>query len=422
MLMEPIPFHKPLIGAEEEEAVLRVLRSGWLTTGKEALLFEEEFRDFLTRDIPTKGADKSTDTEAPESGAAQNKPALFCLAVNSATSGLHLALEALGVGPGDAVFVPSYTFTATAEVVRYLGAEAVFVDIAPDSFNISAQTLEAAILRFKNSTRAREGSGGSPGGLKPKAVIPVHIGGLPCDMEAINSAAKKHGLAVVEDAAHAFPAKTLDGRWAGTRGDVGVFSFYATKTITTGEGGMVVTPREDLARHIAIMRSHGIDRSVWNRYTDNAASWYYEVVAPGFKYNLPDLLAAVGRVQLRRAADMETMREAIAARYDAAFQNSPGLIIPPAGGSRHLYALRLRAPEKRDALIASLRARGIGTSVHYIPLHIMPYYRERYGLNADDYPESLRRFNETLSLPIWPGMTEKHIDRVIDAIQKGETH
>jgi dTDP-4-amino-4,6-dideoxygalactose transaminase len=398
--MEAIPFHRPYIGIEEEEAVIRVLRSGWLTTGTEALAFEKEFAEFLMQSPAPHPASMTAATIPP----AFLPQELFCLAVNSATSGLHLALEALGVGPGEAVFLPSYTFTATAEVVRYLGAETVFVDIAENSYNMDPLKLEAAINLTMQST------------LRPKAVIPVHIAGLPCDMDAISGIARRYGLAVVEDAAHAFPAGMPDMRWAGTCADAGVFSFYASKTITTGEGGMVVTAREDLARRIAIMRSHGIDRPVWNRYTDTAASWYYEVKAPGFKYNLPDLLAAVGRVQLRRAMTLLEMRLAIAERYDRAFENKDALIVPPPGGARHLYTLRLREASRRDPFIEFLRNQGIGTSVHFIPLHIMPYYRDRYGLKPEDLPESYKRFMETVSLPIWPGMNEGQIDRVIAAV------
>jgi dTDP-4-amino-4,6-dideoxygalactose transaminase len=390
-MSDPIPFARPFTGKEEEEAVLRVLRSGWLTTGEEALAFEAEFAAFLSA--------------GPE-------PSLRCLAVNSATSGLHLALEALGVEPGDAVFLPSYTFTATAEVVRYLGAEVVFVDIAPDSYNINGAALEEALAGMRGSGKT----------LRPKAVIPVHIGGLPCDMEEICAIARRYDLAVVEDAAHAFPAKAPagpadKGPWAGTWGDAGVFSFYATKTITTGEGGMVVSRNQELADRVSIMRSHGIDRTVWNRYTDTKASWYYEVIAPGYKYNLPDLLAAVGRVQLGRAEELLRMRESIAERYDRAFGPMEAVIIPPPGGARHLYTLRLRNPARRDGVIEELKRRGIGTSVHFIPLHLMPYYRDRYGLQPDAYPETLRRFRETLSLPIWPGITASQVDRVIDAVR-----
>jgi dTDP-4-amino-4,6-dideoxygalactose transaminase len=407
-----VPFHRPFTGKEEEEAVLRVLRSGWLTTGAETLAFEKEFSEFLTRG-------RGGGARPPQ-----------CLAVNSATSGLHLALEALGVGPGDLVLLPSYTFTSTAEVARYLGAESVFVDIAPDSYNIDPAALEETLMRIK-AGKAVPGWDGTKGG-KPKALIVVHYGGLPCDMDAITEITRRHDLAVVEDAAHAFPA-FYDGRdhagWAGTLGGIGVFSFYATKTLTTGEGGMVVTGNEKTAKRIAIMRSHGIDRTVWNRYTDAKASWYYEVIERGFKYNLPDLLAAVGRVQLSRALDMLAMRQAIAARYNEAFTGMAEFIIPPTspargGDARHLYPLRLKngaaitaaGTSRRDAFIEKLKEAGIGVSVHFIPLHVMPYYRNRYKLKAEDFPESYRRFGETLSLPLWPGMTNEETDEVIAAV------
>ena len=389
--METIPFHKPFIGKEEQEAVLRVLNSGWLTTGKEALSFEKEFCQFLL-----------------ENGSFQkpaDKKELFCLAVNSATSGLHLALEALDIGPEDAVLLPSYTFTACAETIRYLGAEAVFVDIGEDSYNINACELEKAITAYNNNNPRH----------KLKAIIAVHFGGLPCEMTEINSIAKSYNLAVIEDTAHAFPAETQQG-WAGTLGDIGVFSFYATKTITTGEGGMVVTWNKELARRISLMRNHGIDRTVWNRYTDTQASWYYEVIAPGFKYNMPDIAAALGRVQLGRALDLHAMRLSIAQGYDRAFKDSSVIIPPSPGGARHLYTIRLKEIERRDAFIESLRKLGIGASVHFIPLHIMPYYRERYGLKPEDFPVSLQRYKETVSLPLWPGMSNEQIDRVIEAV------
>jgi dTDP-4-amino-4,6-dideoxygalactose transaminase len=255
---------------------------------------------------------------------------------------------------------------------------------------------------------------------RPRVIIPVHYGGLPCDMEAILAIARKYGLVVVEDAAHAFPATLPDGRVAGTVGDAGVFSFYATKTITTGEGGMVFTRNRAVAQRIAIMRSHGIDRSVWNRYTDTGASWYYEVVEPGFKYNLPDILAAIGRVQLVRAASMLEERRAIASSYDAAFDGGP-FVIPPsaAGDARHLYPLRLRLDKialTRNAFIEKLKEKGIGVSVHYVPLHLMPYYAKRQGLEPEDFPEALKNYAECLSLPLWPGMGEERVRRVIRTV------
>jgi dTDP-4-amino-4,6-dideoxygalactose transaminase len=394
-LHDDIPFARPFIGREEETAAIRVLRSGWLTTGGEALAFEKEFAEFL----------KTTD--------------IHCLAVNSATSGLHLALEACGVGSGDAVLVPSCTFTATAEVARYLGADPIFVDVSPGTFHIDPSALEQAVKRLP------------PG--KAKAVIPVHYGGLPCDMPAIMDIAGRYGLKVVEDAAHAFPSKTKNNEqrtmnnedtslFAGTIGDVGVFSFYATKTITTGEGGMVVCRDEALAQRISVMRSHGIDRTVWNRYADPRAPWRYEVVAAGYKYNLPDLLAAIGRVQLGRAGELLRMRQEIAAAYDSGLGGNEYLLIPPTGSgdARHLYPLRLNPQQvkiSRDDCIVKLKEAGIGVSVHYIPLHTMPFYKNRYQLAENDFPETMKSCSQEISLPIWPGMSKDQVNRVIEAVQ-----
>jgi dTDP-4-amino-4,6-dideoxygalactose transaminase len=410
---EAIPFALPFMGREEEEAVIRVLRSGWLTTGVEALAFEEEFAAF----VGTGGA----------------LPPVRALAVNSATSGLHLALEACGVGPGDLVLVPSYTFTSTAEVVRYLGAEVVFVDIAPGTFHLDPRGLEKTLARLSAGLPPypprRASPPGSPkmeasdAGFGPRgraaAVIPVHYGGLPCDMEAIMEIAGRYNLRVVEDAAHAFPSRLPGGRFAGTLGDIGVFSFYATKTITTGEGGMVVTRDAGMAKRMAGMRLHGIDRTVWNRYTSRRASWYYEVLAPGFKYNLPDLLAAIGRVQLSRADFLLEKRREIARRYDEAFRDEPGLSLPPSGpgDARHLYPLGLKPGKlSRNDFIEKLQDRGIGVSVHFIPLHTMPYYQSWYKLEGEDFPESLAAYGGVVSLPIWPGMEESQVDRVIAAV------
>lgn len=403
---EHIPFAHPFLGEEEEEAVLRVLRSGWLTTGKEALEFEKEFASFLQLHAPN------------------NKTPLTTLAVNSATSGLHLALEAVGIGPGDAVLVPSYTFTSTAEAVRYLGAEAVFVDVKPGTFLMDSEALEKTLERLSKGLPAypsRNGGDGFGGRGKPRAVIPVHFGGMICDMKAIMRIAEKYHISVIEDAAHAFPS-ILDNKTAGgCIGDIGVFSFYATKTITTGEGGMIVTSNEKFAKRISVMRSHGIDRNVWNRYSDAKASWYYEVIEPGFKYNMPDLLAAVGRVQLSRALDLLEMRKAIAKRYDESFIHDERFLIPPSGSgdARHLYPLRIK-PEcfsiTRDEFIDQLKERGVHVSVHFIPLHLMPYYRDRYSLMPEDFKETIASYNAEISLPIWPGMTERQTEKVIKNI------
>jgi len=439
--MKPIPFAQPFIGKEEEEAILAVLRSGWLTTGRQTIEFEKEFAEFMQ-----KGTIK---------GGSKEREPIYCMAVNSATSGLHLALEALGVGKGDLVLIPSMTFTATAEVVRYLGGEIVFVDVSSGSYHMDPAALEHTLERLKsglpayppgkrggkkaNGVSDKEGFG--PRG-KAKAIIPVHHGGLPCDMDAILRIAKKYGLKVVEDAAHSFPSLIGNGEWgmgsrespfidntahsskyAGTIGDVGVFSFYATKTLTTGEGGMVVTGNRKIADRIKIMRSHGIDRSIWNRYIDTKASWYYEVVEPGFKYNLPDLLSALGRVQLRRALDLLSIRQDIARRYDEAFRNNEHFSIPLTGhgDARHLYPLRLNLEKlsiARNEFTEKIQKEDIGISVHFIPLHIMPYYKKRYSLISVDFPETIASYTRSISLPIWPGMTESQINRVIRVVKR----
>ncbi len=399
-----IPFAKPFIGKEEEEACLRVLRSGWLTTGRETQEFEREFAAFL----------------APQT---QDADALQALAVNSATSGLHLALEACGVGQGDLVLVPSYTFTSTAEVVRYLGAEPVFVDVAEGTFHLDPSALEETLSRLVAGVPPYTARGGFGPVGKPKALIPVHYGGLPCDMDAIMEIARRYGLKVVEDAAHSFPSRVSKGAFAGSCaggiGDAGVFSFYATKTITTGEGGMVVTKDPHIAARVAVMRSHGIDRTIWNRYTDVRASWHYAVTAPGFKYNIPDILSAIGRVQLERGMELLNMRKHIAARYDEAFSRPASLgrcVIPRTGDAdaRHLYPLRLLPPCQRDKFIETMQERGVGLSVHFIPLHTMPYYKERYGFDDADFPRSLEAFKREVSLPIYPGMTDEEVDYVIE--------
>jgi dTDP-4-amino-4,6-dideoxygalactose transaminase len=422
MEIDYIPFARPHVGKEEEEAVLRVLNSGWLTTGGEALAFEKEFAAFL----------EGPGGDAPGVPPVRETSPLRALAVNSATSGLHLALEACGVGPGDPVLLPSYTFTSTAEAARYLGAEPVFVDVRPGSFHMDPAALEKTLSRLDAGLPAYPRNGGFGPRGKAKAVIPVHYGGLPCDMKRIMEIARYHGIRVIEDAAHSFPSRIPDDpagsgtsskdTFAGALGDAGVFSFYATKTITTGEGGMVVSRDKALAERISLMRSHGIDRVVWNRYTDKKASWYYEVVEAGFKYNIPDILAALGRVQLKKALFLLGKRQAIARRYDEAFGGDERFLLPPTGigDARHLYPLRLKFEEPsltRDGFIEKLQERGIGVSVHFIPLHIMPYYKKRYALEAEDFPESVKSFKGVISLPIWPGMEEIQVERVIAAVK-----
>lgn len=380
-----LPFALPEIGDEEIAEVIDTLKSGWVTTGPKARRFEQDFAAFL------------------------DEPGIEAIAVNSATAGLHLALEALGIGPGDEVITTTHTFTATAEVVRYLGADVRLVDIDPATLNIDPTAIEAAITP------------------RTKAIIPVHFAGLAVDMDAVLAIARRHGLKVVEDAAHALPT-THGGRLVGTLGsDITVFSFYANKTITTGEGGMAVTRDPALAARMKVMRLHGINRDAFDRFTAKVPSWYYEIVAPGFKYNLTDIAAAMGIHQLKRAQGFQQKRAQLAALYDELLADLP-LILPPrpAAGevhSWHLYVLRLTddAPIGRDALIEALYAAGIGCSVHYIPLHLHPYWRERYDLQAADYPHSQHAYERMLSVPLYTRMTEDDVRRVAAALRQALT-
>jgi dTDP-4-amino-4,6-dideoxygalactose transaminase len=375
-----LPFALPEIGDEEIAEVVDTLKSGWITTGPKAKRFEAAFTEFL------------------------GDPALESIAVNSATAGLHLALEALGIGPGDEVITTTHTFTATAEVVRYLGADVKLVDIAPATLNIDPAAVEAAITP------------------RTKAILPVHYGGLAADMPAILAIARQHGLKVVEDAAHALPA-TCGGRLIGTLdSDATVFSFYANKTITTGEGGMLVTRDKALAQRARTMRLHGISRDAFDRFTAKVPSWYYEIVAPGFKYNLTDIAAALGLHQLKKARRFQQQRQHLAMLYDQALRELP-LVRPPhapAGDqhSWHLYPVRLAddLPLGRDTLIERLYAEGIGVSVHYIPLHQQPYWRDRYGLRAEHFPHSQHAYERLLSLPLYTRMTEADVARVAAAL------
>ena len=376
-----LPFALPDIGDEEIAEVIDTLKSGWVTTGPKAKRFETDFAAFL------------------------GDEGLHCIAVNSATAGLHLALEAIGIGPGDEVITTTHTFTATAEVVRYLGADVKLVDIDPRTLNIDPAAIEAAI------------------GPRTKAILPVHYAGLAADMPAILAIAKRHGLKVVEDAAHALPT-TCGGRLIGTLdSDATVFSFYANKTITTGEGGMLVTRNAALAARAKVMRLHGMSRDAFDRFTATVPSWYYEIVAPGFKYNLTDIAAAIGLQQLKKAHAFQRRRAELAAQYDAALAGLP-LITPPhaRGGDTHawhLYVLRLAdgAGVDRDTFIQRLFTAGIGASVHYIPLHLHPYWRDRYALDAAMFPHSQRAYERMLSLPLYTRMRDADVQRVVDAVR-----
>ncbi|MEJ6008161.1 DegT/DnrJ/EryC1/StrS family aminotransferase [Paucibacter sp. AS339] len=376
-----LPFALPEIGEDEINEVVDTLRSGWVTTGPKAKRFEQEFAQFL------------------------GEPEIECIAVNSATAGLHLALEALGIGPGDEVITTTHTFTATAEVVRYLGADVVLVDIDPKTLNIDPKLVEAAITP------------------RTRCIIPVHYAGLAVDMIAILDIARKHGLRVVEDAAHALPT-TLEKELIGTMGsDATVFSFYANKTMTTGEGGMLVTRNAELAKRAKVMRLHGMNRDAFDRFTAKVPSWYYEIVAPGYKYNLTDIGAALGIHQLKRLPAFQLRREKIAQAYNEAFADLP-LILPPEAiegdvHSWHLYVLRLSdaADIDRDAFIEAMFAAGIGCSVHYIPLHLQPYWRDRYGLTPEQFPHSQKAYERSFSIPLYTAMTDADVERVIAAVR-----
>jgi dTDP-4-amino-4,6-dideoxygalactose transaminase len=374
-----ISFHVPAIGAEEIRAVVETLESGWLTSGTKVKRFEDDFAEY----VGSKHA----------------------VAVNSGTAALHLALDAIGIRPDDEVIVPTMTFTATAEVVLYFKAVPVLVDCQPDTLNIDPNQIERAISS------------------KTKAIIPVHFGGQPCDMTPILEIAKANKLYVVEDAAHALPA-SYEGKKIGTIGDITCFSFYATKTITTGEGGMATTENSVWAERMRMMSLHGISHDAWKRYTKEG-SWYYEVLCPGFKYNLTDIAAAIGIEQLKKCNQFWEARQRIAMIYDEAFANLPEIQLPACRSNMqhawHLYVLQLnldRLTINRNQFIEALREEQIGASVHFIPLHFHPYYRDNFGYRPQELPKASAAFERIISIPIYPKMTEADIGRVIRAVQK----
>ncbi len=379
-----IPFSLPSIGVEEEEAVLRVLRSGWLTTGKEALAFEKEFALFTG--------------------------AKHALSVNSATSGLQLAMEACGIKEGTSVITSPYTFISTSSTALHLNASIQYCDIEKDTYNIDPDQIETILKKDRALANPRI-----------KAIIPIHIAGNVCRMNDILTLAKKYDVYVIEDAAHSFPSKTDQG-YAGTLGDIGVFSFYATKTITTAEGGMVCTADDDLAKRMTTMRMHGIDRTVWDRYTSNKASWEYDVIDAGYKYNLPDILAALGREQLKKADLFLSKRRNIINQYQSAFELCPWIIPPPdgPGNAWHLYLLHLDLTKlsiTRNDFSRILQDEGIGVSMHFIPHFLMTFWKNK-GLEAKDFPNSFAQYESTISLPLWPDMTETMISKVIETVLK----
>lgn len=393
-----VPFHRAAITKAEEDAVLDVLRSGWLTTGKYALEFEKKFSAALTcPDDQEKGRDP-----------------IISLAVNSNTSGMILAMEACGVKAGNAVITTPYTFVSTAACARHLGADVYFADIEKDSYSIDPNKIEEILKKDAKN------------GHKVQAIVPVHIAGNVCDMKAILELAKKystpdHKIYVIEDAAHSFPSKTSLG-FAGAIGDVGVFSFYVTKTITTAEGGMVCTRNPDLAKRMTVMRMHGMDRTTWDRYTSPRASWEYDIIAPGYKFNLPDLLAALGCCQVDRANLFFEQRKKIVEKYNKAFSKLDFIQLPPdgEGNAWHLYLLRI-IPEKltisREEFAKKMQAAGLGISVHFIPIFHFTYWKELYpDFTAENYPMAEDHYQRTISIPLYPDMTEDAAQLVIDTV------
>jgi dTDP-4-amino-4,6-dideoxygalactose transaminase len=379
-----LPFALPHITQAEIDEVVDTLRSGWLTTGLKTKRFEREFANCV---------------EAP-----------YAIAVNSATAAMHLALDVLGIHEGDEVIVPVYTFTATAEVVVYCRARPVFVDVDPVTCNLDPVELEKHITP------------------RTRAIMVVHIAGLPAEMDIIMDIAQAHGIPVVEDAAHAFPA-AYKGRMIGSIGHLTAFSFYVTKTLATGEGGMLTTSNPEYARRAAVMSLHGISHDAWKRYR-TGGSWYYEVVEAGFKYNMTDISASLGLHQLARSSWLLQRRQEIATRYTEAFAMLPEIETPPLPGyvthAWHLYMLRLhleRLSITREAFIQELTRAQIGSSVHFIPLHLHPFYRDTYHLSPEDFPAALGIYQREISLPMYPGMSDDDVDDVIATVEQIiETH
>ncbi len=376
---EQIPFHKPFMDEMELNEVVDTIRSGWWTTGPKSLKFESEFNSYI-------GAGHS-------------------IAVSSWTAAAHLALEAIGIKPGDEVIVPAVTFTATAEIICYFGAKPVIVDVQRDTYNIDPSEIEKALTN------------------KTKAIIPVHFAGQPCDMDEISDIASKNNLKVIEDAAHALPS-FYKGRKIGTLSNVTCFSFYATKTLATGEGGMICTEDPGIAKRCSIMRLHGINSDAWKRYTSEG-SWYYEVIAPGYKYNFTDIQASLGLAQLKKIELLQNMRKEIFSKYNEGFRDNECLnlykIKPDRQSSFHLYPVEVITEKlkiNRAEFINELKKAGIGVSVHFIPLYRHPYYRDTFKLLEEQFPRSEAIYSSVISLPIWPGMSENQVGTVIETVNR----
>ena len=370
---------KHSIGKEEIDEVVDTLKSDWITTGPKTFKFEEIFFEYVN--------------------------SKYAIAVNSCTAALHLAVIALGIGNCDEVITTPYTFAATAEVVINANAKPVFVDVEKDTYNIDPAKIEEKITD------------------KTKAIIVVHYAGHACEMDKIMEIAEKYDLYVIEDAAHAIGSKYKDQK-IGSIGDATCFSFYATKNITTAEGGMITTNRGDLADKMRILSLHGISKDAWKRYSSEG-SWYYEIAYSGYKYNMSDLQASIGIHQMKKLDQMQKRREEIADMYNKSFGQIPQITIPTvksyATHAWHLYPIQVNSDLlsiNRNEFIEALKAENIGTSVHFIPLHLHPYYKEKYGFKGDDFPNAESLYKNEISLPIYPNMEDKDVEDVISAVKK----
>lgn len=377
MRKEFLSYNPPTIGEDERAEVMDTLQSPWVTTGPKTKAFEGALQEYL---------------QAPS-----------VVALNSCTAGLHVGLLALGVGPGDEVIVPAMTFCATANVVEHVGARPVLVDVAPDTLTLSPEAVRAAITP------------------RTKVLLPVHYAGHPAEMDELDALAARHGLAIFEDAAHAISTR-YKGRMVGSRSNLAAFSFYATKNLTTVEGGCL-TGDPALVEKSRIIGHHGMNRDAWKRF-DRSGSWYYEVVLPGYKYNMTDVQAAIGLRQLKRLGGFQKRRREVVARYEAGLKDLAALELPVerpwAESSWHLYVVRLKAGAlriDRNAFIDELKNRNIGTSVHYLPVHMHPFYRDKYGYRPEDNPVAADSYTRMLSLPLHAGLADQDVDDVIAAVR-----
>jgi dTDP-4-amino-4,6-dideoxygalactose transaminase len=371
-----LPYSPPCLGQAEMDEVMDTLRSDWITTGPKARRFEAAFADYV-------GA-----------------PA--ALAVSSGTDAMLVALAALGIGPGAEVITTAMTFCSTVHVIEHLGARPILVDVEPDTLNLDPAQVARAIT------------------ARTRALLPVHLYGHPADMDPLMGLARRHQLAVVEDAAHAFPAQ-YRGRMVGTIGTATAFSFYATKNITTAEGGML-TGGKELIERARMWSLHGMSKDAYNRYQANG-SWYYEVVLPGFKCNMTDIQASIGLCQLQRVPEFQRRLRELWERYGAALSRFPELELPverlDVVSALHIYPIRLRLDQLaigRAQFIQELKARNIGASVHFIPIHLHPYYRDRYGYSPGDFPVAYAHYQRLVSLPLNPRMTDADLDSVVEAV------